>query len=334
MRLIYTILLLTVLFSACEKPESPITLPPSVGKQMQLDMGTDYNKQVYVSFDKGVISSLDISVWDLAFDCGPNDKNIYLNGGNHVLVATVGTSVFKRDVPINKLHWRWDAANGMHDSLALHNWCNQQQISYDSVYMIDRGSQHNSAERYYQFKIKRVNNHEYELEVANKNGEQSKTFIITKDPAKNQVYFSFGNGGSYLNFEPVSEDWDLCFLSYRWIYYEFNPPLLYSVAGTFINHKFLEASADSTSKLDYTSIQIPHFATQQYSRNRDAIGFDWKVPVFGGATVQYRCRNYVNYFVRKYPVGGEVELYKIRFIDFYSQQGIKGYPTFELHRLK
>jgi hypothetical protein len=325
--------LLAALFTSCEKEEKPITLPPAVGKKVSVDMGHDYAMQIYVNLNGDILSTIRNDAWDIAFDASPHGSAVLMNGGNNALIATVGLSQFKPIHEPSSLTWRWDSPGGQHDSIVLNNWHNRFGYTYDSVYLIDRGVQYTTEERYYQFKLTYVDIYHYIIAVGDLSGEPLYEFIIEKDHSKKFVYFSFQDKGNYLNFEPNKADWDLCFLNYRWIYHEFSPPLLYNVVGTYINSDLLEVAVDSNGTFPFSAITPAHFNELSFNNRRDAIGFDWKVPVFGGATVLYRTRDYVNYFIRRKNFN-EPELYKLRFIDFYNEKGVKGSPTFEIKRLQ
>jgi hypothetical protein len=324
---ILMVILLALVVTGCEKPETPVTLPPATGRLFSVQMGSTYASQVYVSLESGIVKSFPNETWDLAFDCG-NDNFIQINGGNTALIAYANTTDFSDNIDYKNQQWHWDAANGMNDSLALSHW----ELRNDSIFLIDRGQQYAESERYFQFRIKQ-NGQAYELTVANHKGSLAGSHTITKDASKNLVYFSFANGGEYKNIEPDKTAWDICFLKYRWIYYEFNPPLLYNVAGIYTNTGYMSVSVDSTG-VSFDKIQAEDFDARSYSQNRDAIGFDWKVPIFKGTDVTYRTRDYVSYYVRKKQHGTSDQLYKIRFLDFYDDKGVKGTPAFEVKRLR
>jgi hypothetical protein len=326
---IIIIFLAIVCLSSCEKKEEPIVLPGKQNDSLRLgrvSMGNTYTNQVFINLETFETRSIDIHSWDLSFDAQPNGYLIYLNGGSGVLSASIGKGNFSVMPDVNKINWRWDAANGMSDSLVLGKWCNgSTYVGNDSVYVIDRGQETKSGDRYYQFKIKYANAYQYVLEIANLQGNVLGEKVIAKDADKAHVYFSFGNDG-YQNPEPSISNWHLCFLRYRWVYYEFNPPLLYTVSGIYINTHQVEVYLDSSSV--FNNIQFASAVNYQFSKMRDVMGFDWKVYNF--TTSKYVARSYVNYVLRiKQPL----TYYKMRFIDFYNEQGLKGTPVFEIEEL-
>lgn len=332
-RYTYTFLLLfTILAISCTKEETPIVLPQAEGKKFEFNLGEHYTNQIYVNLEHGALTSVSTQSWDLAFDCNPQSHNIQMNGGNGVLIAKVGESMPFHTIDPYSLKWEWDAANGHHDSLMLKYWCDPLGNGNNMTYAIDRGPNHPENERYFQFVLIGTDHYNYHLIFADMHGNNLTTVDIARDHSKNQVYFSFGNGGEVLNFEPKTTTWDFCFLKYRWIYYEFNPPLLYEVAGTYINTNNLSVCVDSNST--FNQIGIADFYNRHFSNNRDALGFDWKVPIFRPTGVIYRTRDYVTYLIKKKTPNRKEQLYKLRFIDFYSNTGQKGNPVYELVRLQ
>lgn len=324
---IFSAVLMLLALAGCEQPETPVTLPPATGQLLRVEMGNTYGEQIYVDLEQGKTGAFPNASWDLAFDCG-SDHSVFINGGNTALLALGSDTTFRTDVVYANLTWRWDEACGKKDSLAMTNWW----LRGDSVFIIDRGQQYKDPERFFQFKI-RQDGPDYRLVMADSKGQHVQTHLVKADPSKRLVYFSFADGGQYRNIEPDKNLWDICFLKYRWIYYEFNPPLLYNVAGIYINDERLSVSVDSTS-VSFDQVQQGDFDGRIFSSNRDAIGYDWKVPVFKGTDVAYRTRDYVTYFVRKKQSGQNDQLIKLRFLDFYSSTGEKGSPAFELKRLR
>jgi hypothetical protein len=327
-------LAMAIFFSSCEKEEVPIKLPPKDHnvRMMSVDLGTEYDKQVYINLDSGIVQSVDNNLWDLSFDAAPEGFAIYINGGKNVLVANTGSTDFSDSRITSELNWRWDESSGNPDSLALSNWCNlHNRRSYDSVYVIDRGMGSSNANNYFKFKIIAVTPQKYVISVADMEGRFIKETNVYKSPDKMLVYFSFDNGGTYHNFEPSIHQWHFKFLRYRWVYYEFTPPLLYQVTGVHLNKRMFDVAVDST--LQFYDIKFDHSLspTLCYSNDRDQIGFEWKYPDFTPNGVRYRTRSYINYFLRHQHMHATV--YKLRFLDFYDDKGNKGSPRFEFQLL-
>lgn len=326
------LLLVLIGFTACEKVEKPVKLPPKPYEDLrviQLDLGENYESQVFLNiFDSMPIkTTVKCSDWDLAFESKSFGFRITMNGGAGVLIANSGKTRFERVNDPEYLHYRWDEASGG-DSISLINWCDKNMISKDSVYVIDRGVLKQDPYRFYQFKIVGVNPFAYFLEICDIKGKNIKQIEVPKNPLKQNTYFSFGEGNpKFLDFEPYKKDWQFCFLRYRWIYYEFNPPLLYTVTGIYINNENISVAVDST--LHYENIGFKEISTLDFHTRRDIIGFDWKNYDFLNG--RYKTRNHVNYIIKtKEP---QPKFFKLRFTDFYSVDGLKGSPKFEISQI-
>ncbi len=334
MRVLFSTFIFAVLFgiSACEKAEKPIQLsakPLDSVSLVQVNLGENYEDQVYVNFlEKNFIKSVvKNNCWDLAFDCSLESNKINMNGGKGVFIGVVGKENFLTNIKINDIKWRWDESSGG-DSIVLKNWCNPiTGHSFDSVYIIDRGPDVELSNRYFQFKVNIPSLGMYKVEAADLNGKKLFSVLVNKNPYKNQVFLNFSEA-KILDFEPKSIDWQFCFLRARWVYYEFNPPLIYTVTGIQINSRILSVAVDSSMTFD--EISKRNIGSMKFSNKRDIIGFDWKIYDFGSG--RYLTRKYVNYILKSkiYPF----RTYKLRFTDYYSKLGVKGSPKFEVVELK
>ena len=65
----------------------------------------------------------------------------------------------------------------------------------------------------------------------------------------------------------------------------------------------------------------------EFTTRSDVIGYDWKYYNFDDAV--YTIVPEMNYVIRD----RDGFYYKLRFVDFYNDQGVKGYPKFEFARL-
>ncbi len=329
----YTVFAFVLLsLAACEKKETPFVLPSKPVDSVrisQFDLGEKYENQIFVNFldSNPIRANINGDSWDLSFDCSPGGYRVYMNGGKGNLLAAIGVHKFRPDVNMNNVMWRWDESSGG-DSIVLNRWCNPiQSYSFDSVYLIDRGIDANPDRRYFQFKLKPETFNTYIIDVADLNGVWLYSTKIIKDPSKNLVYFDFGKP-AILNFEPCNQSWHFCFLRYRYIYYQFNPPLLYYVTGIHINPRTVCVAIDSS--LVFENIKLTQVEELNYSSRRDAMGFDWKVYDFTKG--KYIARRYVNFILK--TKGPNPQYYKLRFTDFYSNHGVKGSPKYELARIK
>ena len=325
-KILFTALVFASIFSSCEKKEDAVVLPKS-NDSLQLEtvsLGQNYDKQIFLNIDTKQQTVIENNSWDLYFDADEKGHSVFINGGKNILIANSGLTKFAPLTNPSSLTWRWDAASGIEDSLVLKNWCNKiTHTGNDSVYVIDRGMQITDNTRYMLFKIVSVDDLRYQLKISEIDGSNVRDVCILKDKTKAHVYFSFDNGGTYLNIEPNIDNWHISFLRYRWVYLEFNPPLLYTVTGIYINNKRVTAAVDSS--MQFSSINANSCMQMNFCTNRDIMGFDWKVYNF--QTGKYVTRNFVNYVL---ITNNPLKYRKLRFIDFYDDNGLKGTPRFEV----
>lgn len=323
----------SIALTSCEKEDVKVVLPKqdTTTTIFSCDIGPDYRYQVFVNLSDSSQLSFPQMIWDLRFSCDTNTFDITLNGGSDKFIANAGFGKLKSNIDVNKLKWRWDEPSGESDSLALSGWYNKStKISTDSVYVIDRGSNCSPQDRYMQFKIVEVNAMEYTIAYTDIYAQRPLGIaFIPRISEKLNVYFNFDKGGVILDLEPNKNNWDFCFLRYRIVYYQFNPPLPYLVNGININTFKNEAAVDSS--LNFYKIDLPTALSFKFKEQRDVMGFDWKVYDFTNGTSRYITRDYVNYIIKpKNNIQGNI--WKMRFTDFYNK-GEGGHPIFEVKKL-
>ena len=322
----------SIALTSCEKEDVKVVIPKqdTTTTIFSCYLGPDYRNQVFVNLSDSTQLSFPQMIWDLSFSCDSNTFDITLNGGNAALIANIGYGKFKSNIDISKLKWRWDEASGVSDSLALSGWYNKStKMSRDSVYVIDRGSNNSPQDRYMQFKIIDVNTTEYTIAFTDIYAQRPMGIDhIPRIQEKLNVYFNFDKGGAILDIEPDKNDWDFCFLRYRTVYYDLNPPFPYLVNGIHINTIKNEVAVDST--LNFYKIDLSTALSLNFKTQRDVMGFDWKVYDFNNQ--RYKARDFVNYIIKpKGNMPGNV--WKMRFTDFYNNRGQKGFPVFEVKKL-
>jgi hypothetical protein len=328
--LIHISIFASFVFTACEKPETPVVLPPKPdGVQLiEVPMSGNYDNMVFVNLLTGAQFNADMNSFDLMLESQPNSKMVMMNGGREVLVASTGGLDFG-PVNLSELQWDWDRSSDSKDSIRLSKALLYNN-DYDTVYVVDRGQRVSPDQRYFQIKFVSVDETKYVLEMANMSGENTRRYELLKDPSKEFVYFTYDNGGQRLNFEPDRNNWHLCFNRHRTAFFEFNPPLLYTVVGTYINRHMVDAGVDSS--FVFSDIEYAHSQQIHFHNTIDFMGFEWKWPNFTATGVVYVSRTNWNFFIRERH--SPHHMFKLRFIDFYNSSGIKGYPRFELKQIR
>ena len=124
--------------------------------------------------------------------------------------------------------------------------------------------------------------------------------------------------------EPKKDSWDVVFTQFSKVFYEpeFTP---YVVVGCLTNpYKTLSYYAEGKT---FDEINLSFAENTTLSTDWDAIGYDWK-------SFSLNQSMYDVYYNKVYLIKDQNEYYyKLRFVDFYSDNGEKGSPTFEYQRL-
>ena len=331
---------LLVLFSACEKEEialdapnqSQTTIVPTdtTGNEVliargasvltTISIGANYESQIW--FDLGtnsIIKSNARTDWDLAFESESNDYVVYLNTSNVSSAVETPTTDFANVRSVSGLTFGYDASSGNLDSLAIGD-----VSSNNKVWIVDRGfSPSGSDLGKWKVKFESATANSYTLRFGRLNDSVGTVVVINKNPIKGRVAFSFVSGMTY-DLEPEKTAFDLCFTQYTNVFYEptFYP---YSVNGAIINSyrtEVFEAFGQNFEQIDLAFAQ-----SQFYSNHLDVIGYDWKFYDFGSSS----------YIVDKTKVyilkDASGNYFKLRFLDFYDENGVKGTPSFEYVRL-
>lgn len=319
-----------VLFS-CEKEEEPIKPYERGGVEVvSINTGVngDYSKQIFYDLNENkVVKTVDRTTWDLAFESSPNGVHVRLNSSNKMQAARTAYSDFYGFTSLQgmNLEYKWDHSSGLTDSLALKDWLSNG-LPTNKVFILDRGETPDASGRgLKKLQILSSNTTEYTIKFANINGTDEHTFIVTKDGTKNNTCFSFDNGGSIVDIEPNKNDWDVLFTQYTYSFYVANPPLPYSVNGILLNQE--KCKGVKVFDKDFEDITLTDLGGYTLTDTLDVVGYDWKYFNFDDS--QYAVYDYKNYLIQD-RLG---DYHKLRFVDFYDDQGIKGTPKFEVERL-
>jgi len=321
------ILILGTTFFACHKPDDPVLLIPTKGniKSAQIKMGSNYVNQIYYTLENDSMRSNDFLLWDLAFECSSDGFHIIINGGKEVQTYNSGITNF---TAVNSIatepKWKWDNPAGELSQTAIGFWIDTiKSISKQEVYVIDRGM--NEPERYKKIIFQSVDPDYYTVFFANLDGSGANLLRIDKIKNKNYVYLNLNNIPVIYDLEPDKNSWDLLFTRYRHIYYDMDPIAPYSVTGVLLNPFNTTVYRDSV--LGFDKIDLPFAMSITLTNESNAIGFDWKTYDFSAA--RYVVRPDLTYIIKS----NTGLYYKLRFVDFYDDQGLKGAPRFQIQKL-
>ena len=322
MRYIIFLLLLFV-FSACEQEELPI-IPHTSGEVLtqQIELESDYRNQIFYKLDGNMISSSNLKVdWDMAFESSVDGWRILVNSSTFSQVGEFQNIDFFDVNTVNNIVWKWDNPEGIYEGTAIGDY-----RSSNNIYIIDRGYTLNGNSRgYRKIMIDTVTEEYYQITYSKLDNTDINTLKITKNSNYNFTYFSFTND-SIVNIEPNYNQWDLCFTQYTHLFPDNEETPSYLVTGVLTNYlNDISVAIDSVSNFD--DINYEMISMYEFNNQQDDIGYNWKYYDFDNEI--YNVHPYINYIIKNQ----EERYFKLHFLDFYNNNGEKGYPLFEIQEL-
>ena len=322
-------LIATAFFTACEKPEKLYPQPKtSLGVQSQIfAMGENYANQLWFDFATQKTETNAFGLWHMGFSCDPSQPRVSINGGisaSFGVARFAGSSFGKITADsIKKVQWHFDNPNGDPDSSAFPQAFVKNGTQWevnDYTYVIDLGDKIKDSTRYVQLKFngcKPGQSYDFEYKNLEPNGFLRKqTITVNRD--KNFVYYQF-LAHRIVDNEPCNNDqWDILFTTYKESVPDANGvPYPYVIRGVLINSK--KVSVAQLDKVDFNTIDKAYASAVVYGKKQDEIGYDWK---------QYdqTAERYTMVPNRVYLIKTTDAIIKMKFVDFYNDQGVKGYP--------
>ncbi len=307
---------------ACEKKELPA---PAYNRgdiiTAQIEMTSNYKNQVWFRlFDNKVVSTNLKTDWDLNFENTANGQHLSLNSAKAMRAYKTSYANLTQvtDTTGIATHCKADNPSGNLDSTAIGNW-----QTNNTVYIINRGyNEIGQQQGYYKLKIISVTTTHYVIEYAPITSTEIKQQTITKNNDYNNTSFSFTSNNVVL-VEPQKNNYDLCFTQYTHVFT--NPFQYYQVVGV-LNNNYKTRIAKITN-IAFANITIADTLTHQFYTTQNAIGYDWKS--FSLNTNLFTIDATKCYIIND----SRGFYYKLHFIDFYNEAGIKGYPKCEYKKL-
>ena len=331
MKNLITYILVLFTITSCFKEENPIDpfdRGDAVTKTINTGNNGDYGDQIFYDLSGNrEVKVIDRTSWDLAFETAAGSEIVRLNEASKMQASKTGITDFNAITNLTSLTltFDWDKASGSEDSLALKDWITAG-VPSNEVFIIDLGETPNLAVRgYKKLQILGVTATDFTIKYANINGSNEHTKTIPKQTAKNHTCFSFSGDGNVVDAEPDNDSWDLLFTQYLHTFYDSDPAVSYSVNGVLLNPKSVKAA--KVFDKDFSAITISDVANYPLLSDWNTIGYDWKI--FDFDTEIYQVDVTKNYIIKD-RLGF---YFKLRFVDFYNDSGIKGYPKFEFVRL-
>ncbi len=333
LKIVLIILSLSVL-AACFEPDEPVA-PHVPGDEMSYEFENSiYTTQAF--FDLGtneVVAENSNSAWIIRFGSQAGDNHIGVNSAGYWAVYNSGTAN-PDSVPENPAvkDWIFDSSSGDPDSTAFAGWVRfsgEDTLYSHNVYLLGRydGIDYTPA---YALQLLSVNESGYVFRMTDWPLSTWNEYEVPKDPSFNYRYLSAGGGGELLHTEPGRDLWDLQFTQYATILYtEEGIPTPYYVRGVLLNRNGVAAALDTVNS--FPDITFGDISGYTFSTRQDVIGYDWKsVEVdVNSNTAVYTVNADYTYIIRD----TEGFYHKLRFIRFYNDLGVKGYPVIEHSRL-
>ncbi len=243
-----------------------------------------YTNQAFYSMNNGIVSNVNNTDWDLAFQIRGFAASILINSKNNVRLWNANKSVAQWSSmtsadttgiinnPTYELFnadtsWDFGAFNRTNDTSNAFDlgWGLYDQLTHaitgDSVYYIKVG-----ASDYRKIMIVSLSGGVYTFKFANVDGSNEITSTLAKSNFTGKFfgYYSIVNN-VFVAREPDYNTWDLTFCQYL-----ATDPILYKVSGVLSNDSVFVAKAYPVDTV------ISSAAGFTFSEKINAIGYDWK----------------------------------------------------------
>jgi len=308
---------------ACERPEKAIA-PFDRGSVAAavVSMSSNYKFQVFYNLDSGkVIKSVNRMDWDLAFDCS-NQHILLTNNGRGIYVAKTNKTDLTQINDTFGLKFYWGQPSLNLDSLAFGTWWNEPT----KVFVINMGYDLTGTPLGFVKCIPELlSDKSLKFTWSALSSNSPKSMTVPKDNRFIFNYISLLNE-KIADVEPLKENWDLVFTQYvKLLFAPLYPATRnYEVVGILQNTSRIETAFDfKTSFKEINSSSIPSV----FYKYRDAIGFDWKWFDIGANS--YTVNPAMNYILKT----KDGFYFKLHFLDFYDDLGVKGSPKFEFQKI-
>ncbi len=319
------LLLLIAFIYGCERPEKPIK-PFDRGSVItnSVSMGNTYADHIFFNLDSNkIIKTIKRMDWDIAFDCQPNRHIILLNNGRGVYAAATGKTNFNEVTDTIGLKFLWGQPDFNLDSLAMGQWW----LKSSEIFIINLGSDDFGMPiGFIKCMPELQTDKSLKISWCKLDENTPKTRVIKKNELFNFNYFSFIKDKP-ADIEPPKNMWDLWFTQYVKLVYsnDFKITQNYQLLGVLVNTERIKVALDS--KTSYSDITPNNISAYNFLTIRDGIGYDWKS--FNFTTNSYIVNPKINYILKV----SDGFYYKLHFLDFYNDLGVKGYPKFEFQKL-
>lgn len=314
MKKLATLLFAVLVMLSCIEKEKPKPMPhiPGDVTRQEIFIDADYKYQVFYNLETNLAISKNLKTdWDFSIDT--ENGTLQLNSAKFMQAAKTKASDLATVNSKAGLTFVPDHPSGFTQDLSIGNW--EENV----VYVLDRGyNSDGNLLGYAKIKLFRKEEKVF-LEYAPLAQTEFKTLEITKNQGFDAMYISIENGE--VSIAPPTNQWHLCFTQYTHIYEDEVP---YLVTGVLINTK--NTLAQEFSDSSFAAIKLAQAQNLAYSDSASIIGFDWKM-------YSFETSSFTTDTKRNFVVQTDNKYYKLHFLDFYTEDGLKGNFYFEYQKL-
>jgi hypothetical protein len=331
--------ILLVSLSACEKSEKlyPAPVVPKGIQTATFAMGENYENQLWFEFSTQRTWSNPFGIWDIGFSCSENNE-IIINSGRHGSYGAIhyDNADFGDITTVDQARekWHYDNPNGAPDSLAFSSWYlpggSGKITGKDRLYILNRGADSLGNKKFIKLKIVGREGGVYHFQWSLlEDSIPTNDIYLRINTNYNYVYYNFTLEKEVYN-EPIDKEcWDLLFTTYKEevkddVTQKYYP---YILRGVLINPNKVRV-CELNNKIAFEQIDLEFAQTQNYSPFRNEIGYDWKI--WNLSANKYTVDQNKIYLIQD----TKGNFFKLKFVDFYDDQGRKGFPKLAWELLK
>ena len=306
-------MVLFIFLISCEKEEIPVQPKPDNGFIKGIgDLGQDYGDQIFYDLNTNtIVHQQSKFIFDLNINMHDSNDYIYLNSAKGMEVDFISGGNFNDNIVLSDLNLFADSPSGDLDSNVIGEWWNK-----DGIFVAHRGYSTSGANLgYFKFKPKKEGNN-IKLLFSQLDGSQLDSVVFIKDNTYNFKGFSY-DSKQVVNTEPAKNSWDILLTQYTHI---FPDSTTYLVTGVLLNPRKTAAAILLT---DFETTNLQDALTHSFIWKEDLLGYNWKWYNYDEAVYEIVESN--QYLVRS-QTG---TIFKLKFTDFYNQQGEKGAINFD-----
>jgi len=295
---------------------------------MSLDAKPENESIIFFDFSTGAFVTASNKEWMLAFDAAESGYNVRVNHSilGRQLYESLDTAFSTNASEIIKSGTaKMDSVSSWNYNTAIGDWCrNGYYINKTYVYHIPEDILGN-GEHQFKFKLIYKNHQLYKMKFVDEKSNDKTIYYhtIEKNNDYNYAYFSFYDKGKTLKIEPPKSNWDIVFTQYRDMVANQadNKIYPYQVLGVLINPSNTLIHKITTEKFE--NIDYAYCSKSNLCSISNTIGYNWKS--YDLSLAKYSLTPNLAWVLKD----NEETFHKFRFISFYNNQGISGYPTFE-----